>query len=484
MPRSGEPHSAPQARGLTALTYNHATPARAAHPMAESAEQSAEDRLDRLRGALDSGRMLGVKRALGALHPAEIALLLESLPGAEREVVWGVVSVDDQGEVLLHVNDEVRAKLIEGMETADIVAAARDLDIDDLADFVEDLPETITQQVLRSMDQADRRALETVMGYDADTAGGLTDTDIVTIRPDVTIEVVLRYLRLRGHVPKHTDAIYVVDRYGKFLGGLALAHMVTADPQKLVADLMQVDSIQAVRADMPAREVARQFENKDWLSAPVVDERDKLIGRITIDDIVDVIRDEAEHDLMSMAGLDEEEDIFAPVAASSRRRAVWLGINLLTAFVAAQVVGVFEATIDQVVALAVLMPVVASMGGIGGSQTLTLMIRGMALGQISGSNTGFLLRKELAVALINGVLWAVVVAVIVLLWFSSPMLALVIAMALIINQLCAAFSGFAIPLILKRLDIDPALAGSVVLTTVTDVIGFLAFLGLGTVILL
>ena len=452
--------------------------------MSDNTEHSTEQRMERLRDALDEGRLAGVKRALGALHPAEIALLLESLPGPQRKVVWGVVPVDDQGEVLLHVNDEARAKLIDSMADADIVAAARDLDIDDLADFVEDLPETITQQVLRSMDQADRRALETVMGYDADTAGGLTDTDIVTIRPDVTIEVVMRYLRLRGHLPKHTDAIYVVDRYGKFLGGLALSQLLTAEPTKLVADLMRRDIIESVSVDMPARDVARLFENKDWLSAPVIDAQDKLIGRITIDDIVDVIRDEAEHDLMSMAGLDEEEDIFAPVAASSKRRAVWLGINLMTAFVAAQVVGVFQATIDQVVALAVLMPVVASMGGIGGSQTLTLMIRGMALGQINNANTSALLRKELAVAIINGVVWALVVAVIVLLWFQNAALALVIAMALVINQMFAALSGFVIPLVLKKLDIDPALAGSVVLTTVTDVIGFLAFLGLGTMILL
>ena len=452
--------------------------------MADTTEHSPEQRMERLRSALDEGRLAGVKRALGALHPAEIALLLESLPGPQRKVVWDVVPVDDQGEVLLHVNDEVRAKLIDSMADADIVAAARDLDIDDLADFVEDLPETITQQVLRSMDQADRRALETVMGYDPDTAGGLTDTDIVTIRPDVTIEVVIRYLRLRGHLPKHTDAIYVVDRYGKFLGGLAISQLLTAEPTKLVADLMRRDIIESVPADMAARDVARLFETKDWLSAPVIDAQDKLIGRITIDDIVDVIRDEAEHDLMSMAGLDEEEDIFAPVAASSKRRAVWLGINLLTAFVAAQVVGLFQATIDQVVALAVLMPVVASMGGIGGSQTLTLMIRGMALGQINASNTGALLRKEVAVAIINGIVWAVVVALVVVLWFQNAALALVIAMALIINQMFAALSGFVIPLVLKKLDIDPALAGRVVLTTVTDVVGFLAFLGLGTMILL
>ena len=452
--------------------------------MAEAAEQqTAEHRLERLRDALDSGRLVPVRRILKSLHPAEIARLLESLPHAERKVVWGVVDVDDQGEVLLHVNDEVRAALIQGMDPEDIIAAARDLDIDDLADFVDDLPETLTEQVLRSMDLANRQALEKVMSYAPDTAGGLTNTDTVTIRPDVTLDVVLRYLRLRGSLPEHTDVIYVVDRYGRFIGGLNLERLLTHDPSVRVAEAMDTE-LEPLADDLPAREVAQQFENRDLISAPVVDAHRLLIGRITIDDVVDVIRDEAEHNLMSMAGLDEEEDIFAPVAASAKRRAVWLGINLLTALLAAQVVGLFEHVIDQVVALAVLMPVVASMGGISGSQTLTLMIRGLALGQIGGGNTRSLLRKELAVAAINGVLWALVVAAIVLVWFRNPTLGAVIALAMIINQLFAAFSGFGIPLILRKLNIAPALAGSVVLTTITDVVGFFAFLGLGALLLL
>ncbi|WP_348675437.1 magnesium transporter [uncultured Abyssibacter sp.] len=452
--------------------------------MAEAAEQqTAEHRLGRLRDALDSGRLVPVRRILKSLHPAEIARLLESLPHAERKVVWGVVDVDDQGEVLLHVNDEVRAALIQGMEPEDIIAAARDLDIDDLADFVDDLPETLTEQVLRSMDLANRQALEKVMSYAPDTAGGLTNTDTVTIRPDVTLDVVMRYLRLRGSLPDHTDVIYVVDRYGRFIGGLSLERLLMHDPSERVAEAMDTE-LEPLSDDLPAREVAHQFENHDLISAPVVDAHRLLIGRITIDDVVDVIRDEAEHNLMSMAGLDEEEDIFAPVASSARRRAVWLGINLLTALLAAQVVGLFEHVIDQVVALAVLMPVVASMGGISGSQTLTLMIRGLALGQIGSGNTRSLLRKEMAVAAINGILWALVVAGIVLVWFRNPTLGAVIALAMIVNQLFAALSGFGIPLILRKLDIDPALAGSVVLTTITDVVGFFAFLGLGALVLL
>ena len=287
--------------------------------MAETAEQqTAEQRLERLRDALDSGRLVPVRRILKSLHPAEIARLLESLPHNERKVVWGVVDVDDQGEVLLHVNDEVRAALIQGMSPEDVIAAARDLDIDDLADFVDDLPETLTEQVLRSMDLANRQALEKVMSYAPDTAGGLTNTDTVTIRPDVTLDVVLRYLRLRGSMPDHTDVIYVVDRYGRFIGGLSLERLLTHDPSERVADAMDTE-LEPLADDLPAREVAQQFENRDLISAPVVDANRLLVGRITIDDVVDVIRDEAEHNLMSMAGLDEEEDIFAPVAASAKR---------------------------------------------------------------------------------------------------------------------------------------------------------------------
>ncbi len=439
--------------------------------------------LAKLREALESGRMTPVRRSLGALHPAEIARLLESLPLRERELVWGMVDSEDQGEVLLHVADDVRDSLIRGMSVEDIVAAAEDLDIDDLADFIEDLPEKVTGQILRAMDARDRSRLEQVLSFPPDTAGGLMNTDTVTVRPDVTLEVVQRYLRLRGELPDHTDNLYVVDRYGRYLGALPLAQIVTGDPQQLVSEIMD-RTLASIEVTLPDTEVAKRFENFDLVSAPVVGENGVLLGRITIDDVVDVIRTEAEHNLMSMAGLDEEEDLFSPVRVAIRRRAVWLGINLVTAFAAAQVVGLFEATIAQVVALAVLMPIVASMGGIGGSQTLTLMIRGIALGQIDARYTGQLLRKELAVATINGVLWASAVAAVALVWFGSAKLALVIAMALVINQITGALSGVFIPLGLKRIGVDPALAGSVILTTVTDVVGFFAFLGLGAAILL
>lgn len=441
------------------------------------------DQIDHLRQALDSGRQGPVQRILGSLHPGEIGLLIESLPPGEREIVWNLVPDDDRGEVLLHLNEELRAWLIKAMDVDAVVSAAEGLDIDDLADFIDDLPETLTQQVLASMDHVQRERVEQVMSYPYDTAGGLMNTDPVSVRPNVSLETVMRYLRMLGEMPDHTDMLFVVDRYGHFLGVVPISKVLTVPTDSTVSEIMDRD-FKAIPVEMGAREVAKRFEDRDLISAPIVDERNILLGRITIDDIVDVIRDEAEHNLLAPAGLDEEDDIFAPVHRSARRRAVWLGVNLVTAFMAAAVVGLFEATLDQVVALAVLMPVVASMGGIGGSQTLTLMIRGLALGQISTANASALLKKELAVALINGLLWSLVVAGVVLLWFGSPMLALVIACAMVLNQLCASLAGVGLPLLLKQLNIDPALAGSVVLTTITDIIGFFAFLGLGAALLL
>jgi magnesium transporter len=449
----------------------------------DAVEPSTDSRLERLRAALDTGRLQRVQRLLHSLPTAEIALLLESMPIGERQVVWGLVDPEDRGEVLVHVAEEVRDGLIREMPIEELVAATEGLEIDDLADLIEDLPETVTQQLLRSMDLENRQRLEAVLSYPPDSAGGLMNTDTVTVRPDVSIDVVLRYLRLRGSLPGHTDALFVVDRTGRYLGVVSVNRLLTLDPELVIAGAMDTE-VKPIGVAASAAEVAKQFENLDLVSAPVVNEQGILVGRITVDDVVDVIRDQAEHSLMSMAGLDEEEDMFAPVTASARRRAVWLGINLITAFIAARVVGIFEASIEEVVALAVLMPVVASMGGIGGSQTLTLMVRSMALGQVGRSNARELFLKELAVGLINGLLWAAVVAGITLFWFKNAKLALVIGLAMLINQINGALTGFWLPLLLKRLGVDPALAGSVVLTTFTDVVGFLALLGLGTLILL
>ena len=452
--------------------------------MTDSADtQTSESRLERLTRALDSGAASQIRNLLGNLHSAEIADLLESVPHGPREILWELTDPDDHGEILVQVNDEVRAGLIDKMETEALIAATEDLDADDLADLIKDLPGAVTREVLRAMDKQNRERLVTVLHYPEDTAGGLMNVDMVTVRADVTLDVVLRYLRLHIDIPDTTDSLFVVDRDDNFKGILSLSALLTNDPDMLVAEVMNSD-ITGIPADMPDTEVAKMFENHNLVSAPVLGKKGQLIGRITIDDVVDVIREDADHSLLSMAGLDEEDDTFAPVIKSTRRRAVWLGINLFTAFLASWVIGLFQATIEQVVALAVLMPIVASMGGIAGSQTLIIVIRGMALGQIGASNARWLMYKELAVSALNGIAWAMVVAVISALWFRNPNIGYIIGAALVINLLCAAIAGLAIPFILTRLNIDPAHAGTVLLTTVTDVVGFLVFLGLGTMFLL
>ncbi len=387
------------------------------------------------------------------------------------------------GDVLLYVNDELRASLIREMEPEELVAAAEGLETDDLADFLHDLPDVVIQEVLQSMDEQDRQRLESVLSYPEDTAGGLMNTDTITVRPDVTLDVVLRYLRLRGELPPMTDNLFVVDRDDHYLGSLPLTALLTQSPTLTVAEVMTTEA-ESIPATLSASDVASLFEHHDLVSAPVVDEEGRLLGRITIDDVVDVIRDEGEHSLLSMTGLDEEEDMFAPVTVSARHRGVWLGINLVTAFIASWVIGLFQETIDKVVALAVLMPIVASMGGIAGSQTLTLVIRGIAVGKIGDSNARKLLYKELAVGLLNGLCWSLVVAAITVLWFGDYRIGLVIAVAIVLNLVFAALAGATIPLLLRKLGADPALGGSVLLTTVTDVVGFMAFLGLASVFLL
>ena len=452
--------------------------------MADLAQlDKAARQMKTLSQALDSGRLGPVRRLVNTLTPAEIGNLLESLPPAKRLMVWGLVDAEDDGEVLVHVGEEVRESLLKDMDDDEIVAAAESLDIDDLADLFDDLPDTVTETVLKSLETSDRERLEQVLSYPEDSAGRLMNPDAVTVRPDVTVDVVLRYLRLRGELPDHTDHLYVVSRRSQYLGRIALVRLITAQPDTPINELID-DSQPPIAADMSSEAVAHSFADHDWITAPVVDANNVLLGRITIDDVVDIIRYQADHNVMSMAGLDEEEDLFSPVPRASRKRALWLGINLLTAFLASWVIGRFAIALEQIVALAILMPVVASMGGIAGTQTLTLIVRGMALGQVTASNAFALLTKELLVGGFNGIVWAIVVGIAAGLWFSNLKLAFVIAAAIAINLFAAAASGVLIPMMLKRMRIDPALAGGVVLTTVTDCIGFLAFLGLGTVFLL
>ena len=447
------------------------------------AREHTQANLQLLREELDGGQLRSARRMIHGLHPGEIARLLESMPLRERAVLWEMVDPDDEGDVLVEVADEVRDGLIKDMGTDQLIAATDGMELDDLADLLADLPEAVTLQVLQSFDHQDRERLQQVLAYDEESAGGLMNVDIVTVRPDVTLDVVARYLRAHGNIPDGTDSIFVVNRNNEYVGSLFLSRLLTNDPDTIVTNIMSTDT-KPIPANTPSAEVVWEFENRDLLSAPVVDENNLVVGRITVDDVVDVIRDEAEHSLMSAAGLGEEDDMFAPVVRSATRRALWLGVNLCTAFLAAAVVDIFQTTLDKVVLLAVLMPVVPSMGGVAGTQSLTIITRAIALGLIDRTNVRGILRRELLVGLLNGLGWALVVATFTFLWFGDWRIGSVIGGAMIINMFFAALAGFGIPLILVRLRIDPALAGGVVLTTVTDVIGYATFLGLGAAILL
>ncbi len=441
-----------------------------------------ERRLAALRGALREGSWRGAARMIGAMHPAEIASLIEALPAAQREVVWNFVEPEIEGDVLVEMSEGVRQSLIDGMDADELLAAAENMELDDLADLVGDLPEAVSMQLVKSMDHQDRERLKTVLSYEPDTAGGLMNVDTVSVRGDVTVEVVLRYLRMRGELPDKTDRLIVVDRNDLYLGTLALTRLLTEDPEKAVGDLLDPEAPR-IAPDLSAHDVARLFQDRDLVSAAVVDVHGKLLGRITVDDVVDVIREEAAHEVLSSAGLADEEDVFAGVMPSTRRRLLWLGINLVTAFLAAAVVSRFEGTITKVAALAALMPIVASMGGIAGTQTVTLIIRGIALGQVEWVNAKWLLWKEIAVGGLNGLIWAVVVGGVTIAWYGTWKIAAIIAAATLINLLCAAAVGVIVPLALKRMKIDPALSAGVILTTFTDCIGFATLLGLGALFL-
>ena len=442
-------------------------------------EATSQNTLDKLSHALDSGAFVDVRRMLNGLPPADTAHLLESSPPKFRDILWTMIELENQGEVLNELGDELRFQLLSDMEAGKVASLVEGLEDDDVADILQQLPDRVTREVLTSMDQQDRARLERVMLYPEDTAGGLMNTDTITVRAPLTLDVVLRYLRRHEEIPEMTDNLIVVNRSDRFIGLLSLRTLLVSDPSATVREKMDTE-VEPIPVDMADSEVARLFERNDWVSAPVVDREGRLLGRITIDDVVDVIREDADHSLMSMAGLDEDEDTFAPVMRSAPRRAVWLGINLVTAFIASGVINLFQGTIEKVVALAVLMPIVASMGGIAGTQTLTVLVRGIALGQVGRNNQMWLINREVMIGLLNGVLWAAVVAVTASLWFDDWNIGMIIAAAMVINLITAGFIGAVLPLLMVRLNIDPALAGSVVLTTVTDVVGFVSFLGLAT----
>jgi magnesium transporter len=421
--------------------------------------------------------------ALAEMHPGEQAFILESLPPEQRHLVWQLVARETHGEVLSHLHEEVRASIIGEMPEAQIVAAAGEMDVEDLAEVLEELPEDIGSAIIDELEQDYRNRLEMVQSFDEGSVGRLMSHDVVSTRADVNIGVVMRWLRRHGVLPMQMDALLVIDDEGHYQGKLDVSVLLTAQHDQTVSELMR-PNVDFVSANDNQHVLLAMFERRELMSLAVVDDNNQLLGRIAVDDILDLMREESERTLMKSAGLDQEEDLFAPMVPSARRRGVWLGINLVTVFMAAWVIGQFEEVLDKFVALAVLMPVVASMGGIAGSQTLTLVIRGMALDQIAKSNVRWLTLKEIGVGALNGLVWSLVVALVAYLWFRDTGIALIIGAALILNLLAAALSGISIPLILKRFGIDPALSGAVVLTTVTDIIGFLSFLGLASLFLL
>ncbi|HXC57832.1 MAG TPA: magnesium transporter [Steroidobacteraceae bacterium] len=439
-------------------------------------------RLSALRAAIDEGAVRSAERMLSKLHPAEIAQLLESLPQKRREIVWELTDPELDGDVLVELSDEVRAQLIREMEPEELAAATENLEIDDLADLVADLPETVTQQLLHNMDQQDRERLSQVLEWPEDSAGGLMSTDTVSVRGDVSVEVVQRYLRMRGELPERTDRLFAVDRHDRFLGTITLSRLLTEDPETLVGASLDADAPR-IAPETPAAEVSQIFRDRDLVSAPVVDETGRLLGRITIDDVVDVITEEAAHEVMAGAGLRDEEDVFASIVPATRRRIVWLAINLFTASLGGLVVQRFEGTVEKVAALAVLMPVVSSMGGIAGTQTVTLIIRGLALGQVQWRDARWLLWREVGISALTGTAMAVILGGITVAWLGTWKVAPIIGAAMVVNLFTAAVIGVMGPLTLRRLSIDPALSAGVILTTFTDCIGFATLLGLGTLFL-
>ncbi len=437
--------------------------------------------IDQLYRVLNEDDLHGARGLLAQMHPSEIADAMESLPSKARTTIWNLLSPDVEGDVLSELQALVRMELLEQMRPFKVAQVTKNLDADDVADILQELPRDMKDTVLLAMDEQNRQRLTSILSCPEDTAGGLMNIDIVSVRADVTLDVVMRYLRLLRQLPEQTDSLMVVDRENKYIGVLALTDILSKDPESTVGEVMTAKT--GIPALTPAIDVARMFEQRDLLSAAVVNEDNMLLGRITVDDVVDVIQEEAEHTVRSMAGLGID-DMFAPVLSSVKRRAVWLAVNVCTAFLAASVIGQFEDTIKQLVALAVLMPIVAGMGGIAGSQTLTITVRGIALGHLGKSNIRALILKELGVGILNGIIWASVVAVIVVLWFEDWQLGTVIGLAMLINLSIAALAGTIIPLLLKRHGIDPAIASPVFLTTITDVVGFMTFLGLATLFLL
>ena len=443
----------------------------------------AQNTPEYLSETLRKGKVDQVRRLLINLHAGEIANLLEALPIPERRIVWKLTDVALEGDILLEVSEDVRENLIGLTRDDELLLATEGMEIDDLADLIDPLPDTVTRQLLAGMDAQNRRRLEQVLSYDADTAGGLMNPDVLTLRTNITIDVAIRYIKMKKTLPQHTDNLIVVDYSNRYSGVVSIGDLITGDKDTLIADLTNTEAT-AIPVSMPASEVVALFEDRDLVSAAVVDTDNKVVGRITVDDVLDVLRREPRQERIGFSGASGEEDLYAPVLSSARKRASWLGVNLLTAFIAAWFISLFEDTLQQIIILAVLVPVVASMGGIAGIQTLMITIRGLATKRLTEGNPTMLLLKEASVGSLNGVIWAIIVATITILWVDDIGVGIIIAAAIIVNLICAAGAGVIIPIVLKKFGVDPALASSVVLTTITDIVGVVVFLGLATVFLI
>lgn len=442
-------------------------------------EQQKQSPVLEIGELIQTGSYQDIQSLIDELKAEDLADVLEASPPPQRAVLWDLCGEDQQSDILQHIDEELAPSLLGDKSVEEIANVLESVSDDDQADILQQLPAALTSQILQAMDAQDRSRVERLLSYPEDTAGGLMDTDTISVRAQVKLDVVLRYLRRHTELPAMTDSVFVVNNNDEFVGMLPLTKLLVSDPSMTVREVMITEG-ETIHAAQSAHDIAAIFERYDLISAPVLDEQNRLLGRITIDDVVDVIIEEADHSILSMAGLDETEDLFAPILKTARSRAVWLGANLITAFIAASVIDLFKDTIEKVVALAVLMPIVASMGGVAGSQTLTLVIRNMAQNELFESNLGWLTRREVAVGTLNGCLWALVVAAAATLFFQDTHLAFIIGAALIINLIVAAFAGALLPSFLRSIGIDPAIAGTVVLTTITDVVGFLSFLGLAT----
>ena len=417
---------------------------------------------------------------LQEMRPSEIAHSIESLPPKERRLIWSLLDTSTEGEILAELHDEIQQELMAEIKSDELVEIISDLEIDELVDILQNLPKVKVESVLSKIARRDSERIRTVLEYSEDSAGGLLNTDVISVRPRHSLEVVMRYLRSKKELPNNTDKIFVVSRDDKYLGELPVSKLLVSEPKLTVRELMETE-VKPIAADTNDKEVAKLFEQNDWVSAPVVDEEMKLLGRITVDDVVDVIIEDADQNLIGLAGI--AEDTFAPPGRAAKSRALWLSINLLTAFIAAATINLFQTTIDKFVYLAVLMPIVASMGGVAATQTLTIVIRGLSLEQIKSSNLNWLFKRELIVSILNGIFLSILISIVTYFWFQELLISILICAAIVINLISSVIAGIFVPIILNKLNQDPAIAGSVVVTTVTDVIGFFSFLGLATIFL-